>query len=83
MPSCIGQGARYGVAEGTPPPELMSDGRFRDRTLSWFSVGEQLARDECAQFEVGQARSRRPLAFAVAIAVVCFGLGALLTTWLS
>ena len=59
MPTCIGKPPHYGIAEGTPPPQLVSDGRFRDRTLAWFSVGEEQAIEECAEFEAVARPSRR------------------------
>jgi hypothetical protein len=67
MPTCIGKPPRYGIAGATPAPELVSDGRFRDRTLAWFDCGEEQAIEECAEFEAVARPSRRLRAIAIGI----------------
>jgi len=68
LPTCIGKPARYGIAHGTPAPELCPDGKFRDRTLAWFSLGEERAKEECAEFDAAPPTRRRRALFAAAVA---------------
>jgi hypothetical protein len=90
LPSCIGRSAR---AVPPPPPgnkrnarpgtDGNASSRFRDRTLAWFNIGEQMEREAEAELlqatlaAANEPRRSSPLRRAVlfAAAGAAFGIG--------
>lgn len=65
----------------TEKPADMSDGRFHDRTLSWFAIGEQLEAEAEDQTLTGLARAPTISGWIVIAAAAALGTTAAIALW--
>ena len=84
LPSCIGKSADYIPGRSVVAAEVRSEpaptGRFAERTMKWFSVGENQAEEERRDHQamVRRSRWRRTAALVGSASVAAVAIGAVL-----